>query len=271
MRLGVSTSFDTSSAEKWVHDHKTLGCETVVFPLSCNDDKSKIKEFVAAAKENDLTIAEVGIWKNTLAADLEEREKYIKYAIAQLQLADEIGAACCVNVAGTPHGERWDGGYANNFDAKTRKDIISMVQRIIDEVKPTNTKFTLEPMPWMVPADPDDYIRLLNEVEREEFGVHLDVINMVTSPQKYFFLDDFLDECFDKLGNKICSCHLKDVVLLPDYTFCLKECACGEGVLNIKKYASLATKVHPDMPMIIEHLTSDEAYRESFQYVRSRI
>ena len=134
MRLGVSTSFDTSSAEKWIQDHKTLGCRTVVFPLSCNDDKNKIKEFASAAKENDLTIAEVGIWRNTLSADLMEREKYMKYAIGQLQLADEIGAACCVNVAGTPHGERWDGGYRNNFDAKTRKDIISMVREIIDEV-----------------------------------------------------------------------------------------------------------------------------------------
>ena len=271
MRLGVSTSFSFQNAEDWIVKHKDLGCETVVFPLSCTEEKDKVQSFAKAAKENDITIAEVGIWRNTLSADPAEREANIKYAIGQLQMAEEIGARCCVNVAGTPHGSRWDGGYRDNFSKQTRKDIISMVRTIIDEVKPTHTKFTLEPMPWMVPADPDDYLRLIEEVDRDAFGVHLDVINMVTSPQKYFYLDEFLDEIFEKLGDKILSCHLKDIVLLPDYTFCLKECACGEGILNIKKYAELATKVDKDMPMIIEHLTSDEAYLDSFRYVRSVI
>ena len=49
------------------------------------------------------------------------------------------------------------------------------------------------------------------------------------------------------------------------------ECACGEGTLDINLYAQLATAENPCMPMIIEHLTTDEAYVASVQYVRDRL
>lgn len=216
-----------------------------------------------------ITIAEVGIWRNVLAKDANERNQSLEYAIGQLRLADSIGARCCVNVAGTPHGPRWDGGYKENFDSNTRKLIIESIRTIIDEAKPCNTKFTIEPMPWMVPTGPDDYLRLIDEVERDSFGVHLDIVNMVTSPERYFGLNDFMEECFDKLGDKICSCHLKDIMLREEYTFQLRECACGKGILDIPRYAQLASSYDKDMPMIIEHLSSDEAYIASLNYVRS--
>ena len=78
-------------------------------------------------------------------------------------------------------------------------------------------------------------------------------------------------ECFEKLHDTIVSCHLKDILLKPEYTFQLQECACGEGTLDINLYAQLATAENPHMPMIIEHLTTDEEYVASVQYVRERL
>lgn len=267
MRLGVSTSFTFENADEWIGKHVDLGCKSVVFPLSCKSSKDEVALFAKKAEENDILIAEVGIWNNVMASDADERKKAMEYAIGQLQMAEEIGARCCVNVAGTSHGPRWDGGYRDNFSEETRKQIIKTVQTIIDEVKPKKTKFTVEPMPWMVPSSPDDYLQLLQEVDREGFGVHLDLINMVTSPQKYFFMDEFMDECFEKLGSQIRSCHLKDIKLLDDYTFQLRECGCGEGILDVARYMKKASEIDPDMPVIIEHLASDEAYVKSFHYV----
>lgn len=268
MRLGVSTSFSFTNAENWIQKHVEAGCKTVVFPLNCEASKEDITSFAKAAKANDITIAEVGIWRNPLAVDPIERKKSMEYSIGQLRLADEIGARCCVNVVGTPHGPRWDGGYKENFSAGTRKEIVKSIQTIIDEAKPTNTKFTIEPMPWMVPTGPDDYLRLIEEVGRDEFAVHLDVINMINSIDRYFGIDEFLEECFDKLGPQIRSCHLKDVRLLEPFTVMLQECACGMGVLDIPKYVKLTEKYDLDMPMIIEHLENDEAYYESLKYVK---
>ena len=92
---------------------------------------------------------------------------------------------------------------------------------------------------------------------------------MINCPERYFFSDNFLKECFDLLGQHIVSCHLKDIRLLDDFTFQLRECACGEGTFNFVKYMQLATELNPDMPMIIEHLKNDNEYEESISYVLS--
>lgn len=123
----------------------------------------------------------------------------------------------------------------------------------------------------MIPTSPDEYVKLIKAVNRPQFAAHLDVVNMITSPQRYFFNDDFLRECFDKLQGQILSCHLKDVRLKEEFTFQLEECACGKGSLDINLFAELASKENPDMPMIIEHLTTDEEYTESVKYVQKRL
>lgn len=269
MRLGIMTELGAHTADEWAKKHVELNSQAVTFPLNCEADAASIKAYKEAAEANNLVIAEVGIWRNTLAADKDERKKMTDYAIGQLTLAEEVGARCCVNVAGTPHGPRWDGGYTGNFSKETRQDIVKMVRTIIDEVKPKNTKFSLEPMPWMVPTGPDDYLKLLEEVARDEFAVHMDLINMVNCPDRYFFLNDFMDETFEKLGDKICSVHLKDVKLLEEFTFRLEECACGQGILDVKRYLSKASEVREDMPVLIEHLHSDEEYIRSLKYVQS--
>lgn len=267
MILGISSSLEHHSPQEWASKHKALGLEAVVFPLSCLVDEETIWAYKKAADEAGLVIAEVGVWRNTLAADPDERERWVEYAIEQLRMADAIGAKCCVNVVGTPYGPRWDGGYRDNFSTELWNMAVKMIRRIIDAVKPVHTKFCIESMPWMIPSSPDEYLRLIEDVDRAEFGTHLDVVNMITTPKRYFYNDEFLEECFQKLHGSIVSCHLKDIRLKPEYTFQLEECACGEGTLDIKLYTQLATAEAPDMPMIIEHLTTDEEYVASVKYV----
>lgn len=271
MILGLSSSLGLHSPEEWAKKHRELGCRAVVFPVDCNAPDDLIDAFQNAAAREGLIIAEVGIWKNVLAADPEERAAAMDYSIRQLKLADRIGARCCVNIVGTPCGPIWDGAYPGNFSRGTWDMAVASIQTILDAVRPTRTKFTIETMPWMYPSSPDEYLDLIRDVDREGFGVHLDLVNMINCPQRYFFAEDFMAECFAKLKGRIVSCHMKDVLLLRPYTFQLKECACGEGALNLEKYAELATREDPEMPMIIEHLHSDEEYLKSLAYVRGRL
>ena len=67
------------------------------------------------------------------------------------------------------------------------------------------------------------------------------------------------------------SGNVKDVKLREEYTFQLEETSCGEGMLNLELYVQLAEEENPTMPMIIEHLHSDEEYIKSLQYVQKRI
>ncbi len=269
MYLGVSSSLEHSTPQEWAAKHKSLGLQAVNFPVDFTAGEDKYMSYKEAADEAGLMIAEVGVWRNTLAADPQERAKWTDYAIEQLRMADRIGARCCVNVVGTPYGPRWDGGYRGNFSKELWEMAVRMIQQIIDTAQPVNTRFSIESMPWMIPGSPDEYLRLLEDVNRPQFGVHLDIVNMITSPERYFFNDRFIDECFAKLGGQICSCHLKDIRLKEEYTFQLEECACGEGSLDMRRYIDAATAQDERMPMIIEHLGSDSEYEASVRYVRS--
>ena len=267
MRLGTSSPLKHDSAEEWAKKQTELGCRAVVFPLSANDPEEKIKEYVDAAMANDLLIAEVGIWRNAMSLDPEDRKAQRDYCVRQLQLADGIGARCAVNVAGAK-GSRWDGHYKENFSKETRTEIVKMVQEIIDRAEITNTFFTLEPMPWMIPAGPEDYVRLIEEVDRERFAVHMDIINMTNSVERYYNAEAFVDRCAELLGNRIRSCHIKDVHLKEEYTFQLEECAPGNGEYPLRYYVQKMNSIDPDMPVILEHLNTDEEYIKYMDYLK---
>lgn len=267
MRLGIAGVPHHQSPGEWAAKLHALGCRAVVFPCDHRSGEAKIDAYVRACCDHDLVIAEVGAWSNPMHLDRAEQAKNVQYCQEQLRMAEYIGARCCVNIAGTEE-KIWDGGYAKNYSAAIRQRIIATTQEIIDAVKPVRTCYTLEPMPWMVPDSPEDYLQMLREVDRSGFAVHLDVVNMISCPDRYFFNSRFIEKCFHLLGPDIKSCHVKDIRLERFLTFNLKETACGQGTLDIIRYAQLATATDPELPFIIEHLHSEEEYVAALQYVR---
>ena len=269
MRIGLSSPLAHENAKQWAKRMKELGCGAVVFPVDYTAPERTIADYADAARAEDLLIAEVGIWRNVLAADRAEREAARTHALGQLRLAEEIGARCCVNIAGTWGGPVWDGGYRENYTAEYREAVIDYTRELIDAVRPVRTRYSLEPMPWMLPTGPEEYLELMRDVNREAFGVHMDIINMINTPKRYFFPEEFLQECFDLLGPLVLSCHVKDIQLREELTFQLKEVPCGKGAFPIADYMATAERYDRDMPMIIEHLNSDAEYLASLDYVKS--
>ncbi len=268
MRIGLSSGLEHKSPAEWAANLSALGCKSVVFPVDSSASNELIDAYCLAAKEFDLTIAEVGIWRNAISLDEAERQQQMDYSIKQLKLADKIGAKCCVNVSGAL-GSRWDGPYKENFSKEAWYRTVKMAQDIIDEVKPVNTYLTLEPMPWMYPTGPEEYAKLLEDVNRDRFAVHLDIINMINTPKRYFFPEEFLDETFDLLGSSIKSCHIKDVHLRGEFTFQLQECMVGKGEFPLKYYMQEIAELKDDVPVILEHLQTDEEYLEGLKYLQS--
>ncbi|MCR5475348.1 MAG: sugar phosphate isomerase/epimerase [Lachnospiraceae bacterium] len=267
MKLGTSSPLSHDTARQWADKHRSLGLGAVNFHLTCNDDEKVIDEYVKCAEDAGLTIAEVGVWKNTMSPDDDERNEAVRYAIGQLELADRIGARCCVNILGA-RGPRWDGAYRDNFSEDTLKAGVKTIRQIIDAVNPRNTYFTIESMPWMIPDGPDEYLKLLEMVDRDRFAVHMDVFNWMTSPRRYFYNEEFVDECFSKLGGYVKSCHLKDVKMEEDYTLFFRETYPGDGGVNIGHLLDTALSCDADMTFIVEHLDTDDEYIRSVRYVQ---
>lgn len=268
MILGTSSPLEHSSPQEWAVKHKTLGLEAINFPLSYENEDTLIDKYVKEAKKNNLVIAEVGVWQNTLDPNENVRKKAVDYAVGQLRLADRIGARCCVNIIGA-RGSRWDGAYKDNFTKETWSLGVRSIQEIIDRVNPKNTYFAIEPMPWMFPTGPDEYLQLLESVDRERFAVHMDIFNWITTPRRYFFNEEFIYECFEKLGDHIKSCHLKDVKMEEDYTLHFRETGVGEGGINIRCLIEKGLSFDENMPFIIEHLNTDQEYLSSARYIKA--
>jgi len=268
MRLGGPVSAAEMTPERWVRAHKTLGYRAALCPVSADDDAATVQSYVAAAREADIVIAEVGAWSNPLSPDPDERKAALEKCQTQLALADEVGARCCVNISGS-RGQPWDGPHPDNFTSETFDMVVEMVRTIIDAVKPTRAAYALEPMPWMYPDTADSYLALLTAVDREAFAVHIDMVNVVNSPGRYFGNAELIREWFAKLGPHVRSCHAKDTLISTRLTTHLDEVRPGLGYLDYRTLLREIEKVGPDTPLMIEHLQTHEAYQLSADYIRS--
>jgi sugar phosphate isomerase/epimerase len=266
IRLGGPVAGNFTDPAEWVKAVKTLKYSAAYCPVQPGASGLLINAFREEARKSNILIAEVGAWYNTLDPNETARKEAVKKNIAALQLADEIGAGCCVNISGA-RGEVWDGPYAGNYAEETFDMIVETVRYIIDQARPVNTFYTVEPMPYMLPDSPDSYLELIKAVDRKQFAVHLDPVNMISSPQKYYNNGAFIKECFAKLGSNIKSIHAKDIIILPKLTLHLDECRPGLGAVDYTVFLQEVSKLK-DIPFMLEHLETQEDYKLAADYVR---
>jgi sugar phosphate isomerase/epimerase len=109
----------------------------------------------------------------------------------------------------------------------------------------------------------------MKAIDRRQFAVHLDPVNFVSSPQRYFRNAELIRDCFTNLGPYIKSCHAKDIILKEDiYTPHLDEVRPGLGKLDYAVFLKELSRF-PDIPLMMEHLPDAEQYRLAADYIRS--
>jgi len=267
IRLGGPVFGKFDDPDTWTQAVRKLGYSAAYCPVGPDASDDLVGAYAEAAKQANIVIAEVGAWSNPISPDEKTRNEAIAKCRSCLALADRIAANCCVNITGS-RGTQWDGPAPENFTKETFDIIVETTRAIIDEVKPTRTYFTLETMPWAYPDSPDSYLELLKAIDRKRFAVHLDPVNLVCSPQRYFGSGRLIRECFEKLGPHIKSCHAKDIILRNELTTHLEEIRPGLGGLDYETFLTELSRL-PDMPLMLEHLAGPEDYLLAAEYIRS--
>ncbi len=265
MRFGAPVTA-YGSPEEWVARLRRLGYNAAYCPVGPEAPESLKDEYVHAARENDIVIAETGAWSNPLSGNREEREAAIRKNIEQLALAERMGALICVNISGSL-GAKWDGPHPDQFSEATFDRVVELVRYFIDEVRPARAKYGLETMQWALPDSVESYEALVKAVDRPAFGVHFDPVNLVNSPRKYYGNAEIIHAAFDRLGDRIRSVHGKDVTMDASALVHISEIPAGEGNLDYRALLG-RLKERPDVPLMLEHLPSQEAYRKAAAYVR---
>ena len=268
MRLGAPVFDKYESGEQWALLHQKYGYRAAYSPINSKNDLHKKEEFIKAAEKYDIIIAEVGAWSNPMSLNPDERKKNIEHCKNQLFVADEVGAQCCVNIAGNL-GERWDGHSDKNLTKEAFDLIVETTRDIIDSVNPQRTFYTLEMMPWMYPTDEENYLDLINAIDRKQFAAHIDIANTINSPIRYYNTPNIIKSCFAKLGKYIKSIHVKDIFMSQDMTTNISEIIAGKGNFNHKCLVEETRKLNENIPLMLEHLSTKEEYIEAGDYIKA--
>ena len=271
MRLGGTVAGSWSSPAEWEELLLRSRFRAVTAPFSCKTPRKEIEAYCDICRRHDVLIAEIGVWKNLFDPDPVAAGAAMEYAKGQLALADELGIACCVNVAGTSGPAGWDAADPSNFTEETYARIVSSIREILDSVQPKTAFYCLEPMPWMIPDSPESYLQLIRDVDRPRCAVHMDFINMINCPRRYLAAEQFIEDCFTLLGPLIKSTHIKDTRMDPlALTTVITECSPGEGCLDFHKVLRILDQSLPaDAPVLLEHMSTFEEYGKAYDFLKA--
>jgi sugar phosphate isomerase/epimerase len=269
LRLGGPIFLKSDDPAELAEEHRRLGYRAAYAPAVKINETDRIKAIIKEYAARDVALAEVGAWKNMLDPDIEKRRENVAYVQERLAVAEALGARCCVDIAGSYNPTYWCGPDPRNFSEEFIDATVEHCRHMIDAVKPTRTKFTIEMMPFNFPSGPDDYLKLINKVDRPAFAVHLDVCNVMNSPERMYNNSAMIDECFRKLGRWIASCHAKDLTWEDYVQVCLREVIPGRGHIDYRAYLHGLAGLPADAPLMLEHLKTAEEYDEGRHHIQS--
>ena len=267
LRLGGPSFAKTEDPEELALAHRQLGYRAAYCPKVALTDHARIKALAAAFAKHDVVLAEIGRWVNLLDADAAKRRQNLQTVTDGLALADEIGARCCIDIAGSFNATSWFGPHPDNLSPKFFDAAVANARQIIDAVKPRRAKFCYEMMGWSLPDGPDAYLKMIKAVDRGGFGVHLDPCNLVNSPEKFYRNTDLLNECFDKLGRWIVSCHAKDLTWDVEMNVHFREVGPGQGSLDYVTYLRRLAELPQNAPLMLEHLPNAGEYTKAREHL----
>ncbi len=269
IRLGAPIFLRSEDPAALAREHRRLGYSAAYCPtIATVKDPELLRAIQKAYAAENVVIAEVGAWKNMLDPDAEKRRQNLEYVTERCALAEAVGARCCVDIAGSYNPDSWYGPNPKNLSNEFFDATVANCRHVIDAVKPTRTRFTIEMMGWNIPDGPDSYVQLIRAVDRKAFGVHLDICNGINSPRRFYENTAYIDECFQKLGPWIVSCHAKDLQWVVELNVHFLEVIPGRGQVDYKAYLKNLSKLKQDAPLMLEHLKTAAEYDEGREYIR---
>lgn len=267
LRLGGPIFLKSDDPEELAREHRRLRYSAAYVPAVELKDTVKINAIRKAFAAQNVLIAEVGAWVNMLDQDAGKRRKNLAYVTERLALAEAVGALTCVNIAGSYNPTRWDGPDPRNLTKEYFDATVENCRTIIDAVKPKRAKFALEMMGWSLPDSADSYLSFIKAIDRPAFGAHIDMANIINSPERYYNNAALINETFRKLGRWIVSAHAKDIVGKDGH---FAEVMPGGGGMDYAAYLRNVTSLPQEVPLLLEHLRTAEEYDKARQFVISK-
>jgi len=269
VKLGGPIFLKSADPDELAREHVRLGYKAAYCPEVSLADQPRIQAIGRAFSAQGMTIAEVGRWVNLLDPDPQRRKENLQKVTDGLALADAVGALCCVDIAGSFSATSWFGPHPDNLSRTFFDAAVENARKIIDSVHPKRAKFCYEMMGWSLPDSAESTLEMVKAVDRKAFAVHLDPCNLINCPARFYRSSQLLNDCFDKLGPLIVSCHAKDLTWNVEMNVHFQEVRPGRGSLDYGLYLKRLAGLPHQPPLMLEHLPNAEEYDQARQHIRA--
>ncbi|MDR5741048.1 MULTISPECIES: sugar phosphate isomerase/epimerase [unclassified Caballeronia] len=278
--------YELSTAAQKIRAH---GFNTVQLDLHFKDmdfgrgqiTQDKCKRIRDTFRDNNLPISCISGYTNIVHPDPAERQRrndYLKEIIAHAQY---LGSPYVISETGTFATESDWVHHPTNKTEEAWEQCRAVIQELAQHAYDHGAVFLLETYVNNVVGSVEETLRMFADVDHPGLGLLMD-------PTNYFedhnidHMDRTLNQVFDALSDKICIAHAKDVKraggdksekhtdigdadAAESHTFRgvgeIELPSPGLGALNYDLYLRRLAKRHPNIPIIIEHLTEDDVPR----------
>lgn len=242
-----------------------------------NLTKEKCHTIRDAFRDANLPIVCISGYTNIIHPDPAIREKNLFGLKTLLKYARDLGSPYVISETGTYNTESdwvWD---PKNGTEEAYEEICKQIEELSKFAYDHGSVFLVENYVNNVVGSVDKLNRLFSDVNHPGLGLLMDPTNYFTDTN----IDDVdgeLNRIFNALGDRIKIAHAKDckpaedtsekhadIDAVESHTFrgagAVELPAPGLGILNYDLYLQRLSKIHPNIPIIIEHLDEQDIPR----------
>jgi len=145
--------------------------------------------------------------------------------------------------------------------------LIAAAREVVPAAEAAGVYLGIEPLSLVILRSPERMRRLFDAVDAPWLGVNLDPVNWMT-PDTAYYMGDAVEAMFDLLGERIVAAHAKDGTLEPRVLVHLRECLCGTGLMDWRRFVRRFARLAPWKTLALEH-TPDADVPAALAHLRS--
>ncbi|MGF7049938.1 sugar phosphate isomerase/epimerase [Paenibacillus sp. DS2015] len=239
--------------------------------------KEKCRQIRNAFREANLPIVAISGYTNIIHPDKKKREQNLFSLKTILKFACELGSPYVVSETGTYNTDSdwvWD---EKNGTEEAYEETAEIIEDLAKFAYDHGSVFLVENYVNNVIGSVERLTRLFGDINHPGLGLLMDPTNYFTD-NNIGRVDQEINRIFDTLGPRIKLAHAKDCKPAEDtsekhadidateaHSFrgagAVELPAPGLGILNYDLYLQRLYKLHPNIPIIIEHLDETDILR----------
>ncbi|MBP3963949.1 MULTISPECIES: sugar phosphate isomerase/epimerase family protein [Paenibacillus] len=285
LQVGIFNAYYPYSLQESIARMKKDGFSCVQLDLAFKDmdlsfdslTKEKCRTIRDAFRDANLPIVCISGYTNLIHPDPVKRKQNIHGVKKILEFARDLGSPYVVSETGTFNTESdwvWD---PKNATEEAYEEVATTIEDLAKFAYDNGSVFLIENYVNNVIGSVDQVSRLLSDVNHPGLGLLMDPTNYFTD-NNIDHIDETLNKIFNALGDKVKIAHAKDCMRAVDtlekhanidasesHSFrgagAVELPAPGLGNLNYDLYLERLAKLHPNIPIIIEHLEEEDIPR----------